>query len=183
VSFLSGIKKAMGRQSLKGLVSVMRRNREVKSLNDSTTVGILFDPTENDDYVLVKKYVDYLKDMKKKVKALGFYDLKDIPASTYSKLEFDYFSQKDLNWQLKPSGVIVENFIKEEYDILIDLNTKEHFPLFYISSLSHARYKVGATDAKDTSIYDMLIGTGTEKGVKPLLRNIDTYLLMLNKKV
>jgi hypothetical protein len=182
MALFSGIKQAFGRQSLKGLVSVMRRNREVKSLNDSTTIGILFDPVVQEDYELVKKYVTYLKEMKKKVKALGFYDQKDIPQSTYSKLEFDYFSQKDLNWQLRPSGVIVENFIKEEFDILIDLNIKEHFPLFYISSLSHARYKVGSNAAKDTSIYDMLIGTGNEKGLKPLLRNMDTYLLMLNKK-
>jgi hypothetical protein len=182
MGFLDGIKQAVGRRSLKGQLSVMRRNREVKSLNDSSSIGILFDPTDPEDYELVKKYVNYLKDMKKKVKALGFYNLKEVPQSTYSKLEFDYFSLKDLNWQLKPSGVIVENFIKEEYDILIDLNAKEHFPLFYISSLSHARYKVGSDTAKDTSIYDMLIGTAGEKGLKPLLRNMDTYLLMLNRK-
>ena len=167
---------------LKGQLFTHKRDRKVISLNDAVTIGILFDPTDKEDYELVRKYVNYLKEMKKKVKAIGFYHTKEVPASTYSKLEFDYICLKDLNWYYYPSGVIIENFINEDYDILIDLNVNDHFPLHYISSLSKAKFKVGKNSGKGTSIFDMTIETGKDKGVKFLLRNLDTYLLMLNRK-
>jgi hypothetical protein len=182
MGLLGNIKEALGRQNLKSKMLGRKRERTVVSLNDASTVGIVFDPTDPEVYELVKKYVNYLKEMKKKVKAVGFYDQKDVPASTYSKLEFDYISQKDLAWNKTPSGVIIDNFVNEEYDILIDLNVNDQFPLHYIATLSKAKFKVGKNSGKGTDIYDMVIETGKDKGVKFLLRNLDTYLLMLNKK-
>ena len=182
MSILTSIKESLGRRKLKGQVATFKRNRTVMSLHDAGTVAIVFDPSDNEEHELVKKYVNYLKEMKKKVKAIGFYPVKDVPQSTYSKLEFDYFSLKDLGWNQSPSGVIVSNFLGEEFDILIDLNVHDLFPLQYISSLSKAKFKVGKSECKDPSVFDMTIDTGKEKGLKFLLRNIDTYLLMLNKK-
>ena len=182
MSFFGKIKEQLGKRILRGEMNDHQRARTVISLTEAITIGIVFDPTENEEHDLVKKYVNYLKEMKKKVKAIGFYNIKDVPQSTYSKLEFDYISLKDLSWNQSPAGVVVDNFIGEEFDVLIDLNTRDHFPLQYIASLSKAKFKVGKNAGPDTSIYDMVIETGSDKGLKFLLRNIDTYLLMLNKK-
>ena len=176
------IKEAIGKQTMKGELSNRERERSVMSLDKALTIGILFDATENEDFDLVKKYVTYLRDLKKKPKAIGFFSNREVPKSTYAKLEFDYFSYKDLNWQQKPSGIVIENFINEEFDILIDLNIYDCFPLHYLTSMSKAKFKVGKKYTKNNDVFDMTIEMGNETGLKFLLRNIDTYLAMLDKK-
>ena len=110
-------------------------------MEEAKTIGIVFDATDKEDFELVKKYVLYLKEMKKKVKAIGFFNQKESPPMAFSKLEYDFFSLKDLSWNNIPNSVYVKNFIADEYDILLDLNLNDLFPLRYISSLSKARFK------------------------------------------
>jgi hypothetical protein len=152
------------------------------SFEDARTVGILFDATNTEDYELVKRYVVYLREHRKKVKVIGFFNSKEIPALTYSKLEYDFFSARELNWLGKPSSVVISNFMDEPYDLLIDLNVHDHFPLRYIASLSKAKFKVGKYKEKDENIYDMMIDSDNTKTLKYFLRQVDIYIGMMNKK-
>ncbi|HEY0030541.1 MAG TPA: hypothetical protein VGC65_07275 [Bacteroidia bacterium] len=166
-------------QELQG--SVKERKPNKFSFDKIKTVGIIFDATNTEDYDIVKRYVVYLREHQKKVKVLGFFSTKEIPALTYSKLEYDFFSIKELNWIGKPGSVIVENFIKEEYDLLIDLNIHDHFALKYVAALSQAAFKVGKYDEDEVAIHDLMIDADNTKTVKYFLRQIDTYITMLNK--
>ena len=145
------------------------------------TVGILFDATKLEDFELVKRYVLYLREHRKNIKAMGFFTTKQIPDLAFSKLEYDFFSLKELNWFGKPSSVFIQNFIDEEYDLLIDLNVQNLFPLKYISALSKASFKVGKYRENDLEIYDMMIDSDDTKSLKYFLRQVDTYIIMLNK--
>ncbi len=100
---------------------------------------------------------------------------------TYSKLEYDFFSTKELNWVGKPSSMVIQNFMNEEYDLLIDLNINDLFPLKYISALSKASFKVGKYNEKELDIYDMMIDSDNTKTLKYFLRQVDVYITMLNK--
>ena len=177
------IKQSIANNALKKEVLSSARTRTPNKFNFDKikTVGILFDATNTEDYEIVKRYVVYLREHQKKVKVIGFFSTKEIPSLTYSKLEYDFFSTKELNWMGKPSSVVIQNFINEEYDLLIDLNIHDHFPLRYISALSKAAFKVGKYNEKDTEIYDMMIDADNTKTVKYFLRQIDTYITMLNK--
>lgn len=152
------------------------------NMDEARTVGIVFDATDNENFDLVRKYITYLKEMKKRVKAIGFYNQKETPAMAYSKLEYDFFSLKDLNWYNFPNNIYVRNFMEDEYDILLDLNIHDSFPLKYISSLSKAKLKVGKNSEINSSIFDLMIAVDSSKGLKSFLRNIDTYLFIINKK-
>lgn len=145
------------------------------------TVGIVFDATNPEDFELVKRYVLYLREHRKKVKAMGYFSTKHIPDLAFSKLEYDFFSTKELNWFGKPSSIVIQNFIDEEYDLLIDLNINDHFPLKYISALSKANFKVGKFNEKGLEIYDMMIDSDNTKTLKYFLRQVDIYVTMLNK--
>jgi hypothetical protein len=145
------------------------------------TVGILFGASDPEDFELVKRYVIYLREHAKKVKVIGFFSSKEIPALTYSKLEYDFFSLKELNWMGKPSSHIIDNFISEEFDLLIDLNIHDHFPLKYISALSKAKFKVGKYKEEDENIFDMMIDSDNTQKLKYFLRQVDTYITMMNK--
>lgn len=178
------IKDAFANNALKKELLVNPRSVVPNKFNFDKirTVGILFGASDPEDFELVKRYVVYLREHNKKVKVIGFFSTKDIPSLTYSKLEYDFFSLKELNWMGKPSSHIIDNFINEEYDLLIDLNIHDHFPLKYIAALSKAKFKVGKyIEDENENIYDMMIDSDNTQKLKYFLRQIDTYITMLNK--
>ena len=46
-----------------------------------------------------------------------------------NKLQYDFFYQKDLNWFYKPQNYIIDNFVKRDYDILINLCDSSCIPI------------------------------------------------------
>lgn len=183
MSIVKNIKRSLAENSLKTELNSSGRIRipHKFSFESAKTVGILFDATNSEDYELVKRYVVYLREHRKKVKVIGYFSTKDIPALTYSKLEYDFFSAKEVNWLGKPSSVVINNFIQEEWDLMIDLNVHDHFPLRYIASMSKAKFKVGKYKEEDESIYDMMIDSDGTKTLKYFLRQVDIYIAMMNK--
>ncbi len=184
MSFIKNIKLFLANNALKReLGSVKKESVPNKfNFNQIKTVGILVDASNADDFELVKRYVLYLREHSKKVKVIGFFSTKHIPPLTYSKLEYDFFSVKEINWLGKPTTHVIDNFIEEPYDLLIDLNIHDHFPLKYIASISKAKFKVGKYNEKDESIYDMMIDADHTQTLKYFLRQVDTYITMLNKQ-
>jgi hypothetical protein len=183
MSIIQKIKQAIANGYLKlELKDNIRERKPNKfSFPQIKTVGIIFDAASPEDFELVKRYVLYLREHRKKVKVLGYYPSKRIPEMTYSKLEYDFFSAKEINWFGKPTAMVVQNFINEEYDVLLDLNINDHFPLKYITALSKASFKVGKYNEKDIEIYDMMIDSDNTKTLKYFLRQVDLYITMLNK--
>lgn len=183
MSILKNIKLSLANRALKQELksaSIVRKPSQF-SFDKIKTVGIIFDATNAEDFDIVKRYVVYLREHQKKVKVMGFFSKKEISALTYSKLEYDFFTIKELNWMGTPDSVVIRNFILEEYDLLIDLNIHDHFPLKYIAALSKAAFKVGKFNENDIEIHDMMIDADNTKTVKYFLRQIDTYITMLNK--
>lgn len=184
MSIIKNIKQSIANRALKQELLSAGRERKPNKFNFGRikTVGIIFDATNTDDYEIVKRYVVYLREHMKKVKVLGFFSTKEIPALTYSKLEYDFFSTKELNWIEKPDSALIRNFINEEYDLLIDLNIHDHFALKYIAALSKSSFKVGKYDEEGIDIHDLMIDADNTKTVKYFLRQIDTYITMLNSE-
>jgi len=182
MSLINNIKNTFGNYFLRKEMASLSRERGFLSMNDAKTIGILFEATDKEEFELIKKYVLYLRELKKKVKVIGYFSGGETPALTYSKLEYDFFSKKDLSWYNKPKDTFVSNFIQEDYDILIDLNIHDHFALRYIAGISKARFKVGRHKEGDDHIYDLMIEGTDGKGMKYFMRQVDTYLIMLNGK-
>ena len=182
MNLIQNIKEVFGNYFLSQERKSVRRNKIFMNMAEAKTIGIVFDATDKENLDLVKKYVAYLKEMKKKVKAIGFFNQKVTPAMAFSKLEYDFFSLKELSWNNTPNSIYVKNFIEEEYDILLDLNLNDLFPLKYISSLSRARFKVGKKTEKNSFTFDMMMELEKDKSLKYYLKNIDTYLFVINKK-
>lgn len=179
---IRNIKERAGAYFLQKETVGRKRNSTFMNMSEAKTIGILFEASNAENFELVKRYVGYLREMRKKVKVIGYFSTKEIPQLTYSKLEYDFFDKKQLNWYVKPSGAVIDNFIEEEYDILIDLNIHEHLPLKFIAGLSKARFKVGKTQQGSAEIYDLSIDHSADKTLKYFLRQVDTYLMMINKR-
>ena len=73
-----------------------------------------------------------------------------------SILHFDFFSNEELNWYGKPQGMVIDNFLKEDFDILIDLTLTKFYPLTYLAVASPSKFKVGRTRT-DVDVFDFKI--------------------------
>lgn len=182
MSLIENVKMSIGRRMLQKETAGMQRDRGMFMLTNTKTAGILYEASNGEDYELIRKYVGYLREYGIKVKTIGYFSRKEIPQFTYSKLDYEFFTKKELNWYLKPATSFTDQFVEQDYDLLIDLNTGDHFPLMYLAGLSKAKFKIGKYSNENRVTHDMMIEIGADKGLKYFLRQIDTYLQMINKK-
>ena len=182
MSIVAKTKKRAGEYFLQKEFAAIKRNKQVVNFEKAETIALIFDATDRDDFELVKKYIKKLKDNKRKVRAIGFYDGKDEPAMLSSKLEYDFFSRKQLKWYLKPNDLVVENFIHEPFDLLINLCMNYKTPLLYITALSRAKFKVGKQHKKYAPYYDLMLDVDDTMGLKEFITVTEKYLMMIHSK-
>ena len=161
----------------------VNRNREVISFQDATRIGILYDATDEQDSEAVKNYVKNARSIfKKDMLAMGFVDKKVLHKSQYAQVGLDFFTRKDLNFQLIPSNAVINNFINEEFDILINLNSGKCFPLRYISAMSKARFRVGRFSKSNSVYFDMMVKLAGEPPIRTVIEEIEHFLRLIKKK-
>jgi len=143
-------------------------------------VGMLDVATSENQIKQVKPFVDYFFNLKKDVKALGYVNSKQLSFHHTPKLQYDFFYQKDLNWHYKPQNYIIDNFVKKEYDILINLCDSNCIPVKYLVANSIAHFKIGQHE-EGYEIYDLMISLKEDKGIEKLMREIKHYINLINK--
>ncbi|MCS6981568.1 MAG: hypothetical protein NZM65_05155 [Flavobacteriales bacterium] len=119
------------------------RQKQVRNLAEIRTVGILYDATDREVFEYVNDVVKRLRAEMKKVYTLGFINSRDERDMLSSRLGFDFFNRKCLDFYLRPKSPVVRNFMAEPFDLLIDLNVERLWPLEYIMRCSRASFKVG----------------------------------------
>ena len=85
-----------------------------------------------------------------------------------------------MNWYKKPENYIIDNFIKKEYDILINLCDSSCIPIKYLVASSIARFKIGQYE-DGYEIYDLMISLKKDKSLDKLMSEIKHYLQLINK--
>ena len=152
------------------------RDERVFNLQDAKRIAILFEGTKVRDIGLVKRFVAKFAKGKELVTVLGYVNSNRKSFDHISVLHFDFFSNGQLNWYGKPKGMVIRNFLTEEYDILIDLSLKAYYPLTYLAASSSARYKVGRF-RKDISIFDLKIDNKKDRSLKALVKEVTHRLI------
>lgn len=179
--FLHNIRLKIANYQLKQDLKNRFRKRDNLDFNKALTIGLLFDPTEESDFDLIKKFIKYIREHKKQVKSIGYFNLKQVPTMEYSKLEYDFIAEKELNFFYKPTDSYIPAFLDEEFDILINLDLKNHWPLRYLAAMSKAKCKIGPYAPGDESIYDLMLNVDESRNLKYYFKQIDHYLNLINK--
>ncbi len=146
---------------------------------EAENIGILYDASEEKNYILVYTFVRTLMEQQKKVKALGFVNSNIIPHYCHPRLSFDYFTLKDLNWYKKPVGHFVKDFISNEFDMIINLDVNNLNQLTYITGVSIAHFKVGRYLDRNKDCFDLMIDLKEPSSIEILLKEINHYLTIL----
>lgn len=180
MQFIEDFKQKVGKWVFQRELKTNKRTKEVCNLDNAQSIGILYDATSEEQIKMVKPFVSYFFDLKKDVKALGYVNSKQLSFHHTPKLQYDFFYQKDLNWYYKPQNYIIDNFVKKEYDILINLCDSSIIPIKYLVASSIAHFKIGIHE-ENYEIYDLMISLKDDKSMQKLMHEIKHYINLINK--
>ena len=148
------------------------RKAEIPPPNKLKKVGVVWRPEEKEAF----KYLhDQFSHTKIIIRNLCIYDGK-VPPSNDSSI----ITQKDLNWLGLPVSVNVEDFIKTEFDLLLNVSLQQNLVLHYITALSRARFKIGWSP-EERNYFDLNINIGAKQDALYLAKQQIFYLAQLNK--
>lgn len=180
MQFIEDIKQKVGKWVFQRELTTNKRTKEVCNLEVAKSIGILYDATSESQIKQIQPFVKYFFDLKKDVKALGYVNAKQLAFHHTPKLQYDFFYQKDLNWYYKPQNYIIDNFVKKEYDILINLCDSSVIPIKYLVASSKAHFKIGIHE-DNYEIYDLMISLKEDKSIDKLMHEIKHYINLINK--
>lgn len=176
------IKENFAKRKLNKLTAI-KSNRTIKTSNfqQAENVGIIYQTKDENDYKKVIKLINYLKGEFgiRNVKAIVYYPVKEDPQFLLSKVSLSFFTKKDINFSLQPNSIEVTNFIKEPFDILIDLTANNITPLKYITLQSKAHLKIGRYKEENEPYYDVMISEKVDNDFEEFVNHIVQYLSLL----
>lgn len=155
--------------------------RRMTNIGEARSIGILYIVEDVPDFDIVESFVKELQNEHKEVKALGFVKGNNLVSRFLPRLSYDFFSSKDLNWFLRPTHARVADFIEKDFDILIDLNMEDFFPMKYISGRSKAFCRVGRFSEENMPFYDLMIELKPGTDMAGYISQIRHYLSIINE--
>jgi hypothetical protein len=168
MKWYKNIKVLTGKRILNNQLRAMKRTPMVCTLKEAESIGIIYNATEYVSFEIIRNLVKELTHESKKVMVLGYVDSKDLIDNYLYRKGFDFFSKNELNWYYKPISPLVDQFIQEPFDLLINLSLEDHYPIRYITSLSAARFKTGRYTPDDLCL-DLMIDIEKEKNTMQAL--------------
>lgn len=162
MNLAGNLKKKVGTYVLeKHIKSTVRKMRSC-NLREAKTIGVLFDATHPFSFEIIKDLVKDLSSTAKEVMVLGYVDSKQMIDHYLYRKGFEFFTRNHLNWFNKPQSDAVNEFIKKDFDILLNLSLEQSYPVNYIFSLSKAKFKAARFYENDLTA-DLMINIEKEK--------------------
>jgi hypothetical protein len=171
----------IGNSILSKRLEKIRRKPFYSSINLVKSIGIVWDASKTKDFAMLSRFFQKMHDRDIDVKIIGFYPGKELP-DQYTAIRFlSCLRKTEVSFFYIPGSTEADYFIKNRFDILIDINFDKQFPLNYITSLSTASFKVGLYDPESgPSRFDLMIEMKKNVPVESYLNEVIRYLEMIN---
>lgn len=165
---------------LKRALKELKRTKKTFGYNQANTFGIMYDASTEENYRQIASLVKELQNDKKKVKTLGFFNMKDLPEYCFPQLSFEFCNAGNFAWNQKPKDKAVLDFIDSQYDVIIDLTPSDFFHIKYLMAISDASFKVGRFHEKYVDLYDLMIQIDDSTSQEETIKQTIFYLKMIN---
>jgi hypothetical protein len=156
------MKKRIGKYLLNKQLKDRTRNQLFLGMKKSKRIGILFDATTYDNYLVISKLSKQLSQSGKTVTALGYSHSKNKDDRYISDMYHGFICKRDFNWMYKTRDEFTTSFINTPFDILLVISDGAYFPITYIGHLSNAHFKVSRKYLSD-EIFDFMIDFPTRQ--------------------
>lgn len=171
---IMGLKSRIANKVLSSKLHLVSREKRIFNLDSAKTAGIIWEPAHQESFVRVENEL-YLSGIK--TTGICYYSQKkaDVPEGVNG------FSRKETSrWTEIPKCSVVEDFIYQKFDILIDLTGQNSFPAVYLTALSEAAFKIGYSGFS-VNHFDLNIEFSEKPEAMQLAEQIIYYLKRINK--
>jgi hypothetical protein len=143
-------------------------------------IGIVWDVSRPDEFVLLSKFHQKMSERNIDVRILGYFPGKNLPDKLTAIRYLTCIKRNELDFFYQPFSSEARSFIDNQFDILIDINFNNLFPLHYISSLSNAKFKVGLLVSETREApFDLMMEIKAPVDVDDYLKQTVQYLEMI----
>ena len=169
-----GLKSKIAKRILNSQLNAVSREKKVFNLDSAASAGILWEIDQKESFDRMTQEL-----VKAGIKPTG---LCYFPfGKTVIPEDIIGFSKKQTNyWTEIPSVALVEDFIHQKFDLLIDLTGQKYFPILYITALSEATFKIGYAGGSQ-NYFDLNIDFPEKPETSQLADQILYYLKRINK--
>jgi len=172
-----------GKAILRKKMEKIKRKKFMGNINDAKSIGLVWDAANPDDFASLTQFHQKMAERNIEVSILGYFPGKYLPDKLTAIRYLKCLKREDINFTYRPVSREADTFINTPFDILIDINFKDVFPLRYISYLSLAGFKVGIFDTRDEDRpYDLMIEFKQNTDINNYLIQVIYYLEMINTK-
>jgi len=170
MNWLTHFKAQVGRRVIVNKLRGQVRKPVICNIQNAQHIGIIYNATEYVSFEIIRNLVKELTRDSRKMAVLGYVDSKKLIDHYLYRKGFDFFSRNELNWYSRPVSSVVEQFIQEPFDLLINLSLEYYYPIYYITALSSAAFKAGKYSPEEEHL-DFMIDMEKERQTMKNLQN------------
>jgi hypothetical protein len=175
------IRLKTGKKIFKKKMAGRKRKAAYSNIDNVKNIGLVWDASNPDEFICLSKFYQKMHERKIEVKIIGYFPGKELPDKYTAIRYLTCLRRKELSVFYHPASSESEEFIRTEFDILIDVNFEKIFPLQYITSLSNAGFKVGLFESETTDTpFDLMMELKMPVSVEDYLYQVIRYLEMIN---
>jgi len=165
---------------LKKAASTKRKVHYTK-ISEVKKIGIAWDASKSHEFVSLSRFHQKMSEKNIEVKIFGYFPGKNLPDQYTAIRYLTCIKDDELNFFYHPVTSESTIFIQQRFDVLIDINFDKLLPLYYISALSNAGFKVGLLESGGTDApFDLMMEIKTPVDIDNYLDQILQYLEMIN---
>ncbi len=172
------LRNALQMLSFRNKAASLVRSRKVYNLESARTVGFVCLLEDEQEWKDIQTAVNRFQQSGAKVRVLSFYPEKVKPLWYVETMNIVMCSLKEFGLMGIPKGKRVDEFMKDRFDILINLDLNGTFATNYVSVLSTAYFKVGIENQENRKFFDLLIKM-ENMDLKTYLEQVMFYLSVL----
>ncbi|WP_339625858.1 hypothetical protein [uncultured Winogradskyella sp.] len=170
------ILKVFKEKSIQKYVNKLLFARKIAVNNNKVkTIAVLLNSVEFDNFDEFRAYFKDLDLTSPKHKIIAFTTDDKFIGSQWET----YISPKDFGWKGKINSIDLQDFLNEDFDVLISYYKSESLYLNLITALSNANFKVGLS-RRDERLYDLIIDV-KPTDISTFKKEFKKYLNILNK--
>jgi hypothetical protein len=173
------IKKYFATRSIKKVLSNQKRNSYYIDFKSIKSILILFEADSEDQNFFIKDCIATLSEQGKKVSAWGYFDQKEISTPVFP--HYRLFANKELSFLGIPNPALTKELQANEYDLVIELSTKDILPLDYLLAAAISPLKISKKKLYK-GISDLMIDITETSDARFLFEQILFYLNKIKTK-
>ncbi|MCR4659308.1 MAG: hypothetical protein K5650_03320 [Bacteroidales bacterium] len=180
---LEFLKEYRRRHLLKQLKTI-KRSKRIENFTDVKQIGVIFVVGDESRWNILNHFARAMESEGKHVKMIALQP-KDVKLNYVITHRETYIchEKEDFDFWGVPRDEVIEGFIDDHYDLLIDTTSDDNFFAQYITLKTLADLKTVYADTTDepSELHDLIIRGKGQLELKSFFNNIINYLGMIKK--